>query len=124
MDKRGRECLRLVDCLLTYHALILRIPPVQDMLHHIVAVLVHEQRLDVGVELLQDWLGLLRGAVFEDALDHPTTVRMSREGEHLALECVNDELQATGLHGFDALLHHVVAVLIFDALKDGAVKLL
>ena len=94
------------------------------MLHHVVAVLVLDQGLDIGVELLQDGGGLLRGAVFEDTLDHTTAVRMSREGEHLALECVNDELQATGLHGLDALLHHVVAVLIFDALKDGALKLL
>ena len=124
MDKRGRGCFRLDDCLLTYHALILGIPPVQDVLHHIVAVLVHEQRLDVGVELLQDGLGLLRGAVLQDALDHPAAVRVGRECVHLTLECVNDELQATGLHRLDALLHHVVAVLIFDALEDGALKLL
>ena len=124
MDKRGRRSFRLDDCLLTYHALILGIPPVQDVLHHIVAVLVHEQRLDVGVELLQDGLGLLRGAVLQDALDNPTAVGVSRECVHLTLECVNDELQATGLHRLDALLHHVVAVLIFDALEDGALKLL
>lgn len=111
-------------CLLTYHALVLRFPPIQDMLHHVVAVLVLDQGLDVGVELLQDGGGLLRGAVLEDALNHPTAVRMSREVVHLALERVNDELQPAGLHSLDAFLHNVVPVLVLDALQNIAVKFL
>ena len=124
MDNRGCECRKLVACLLTYHALILGLSPVQDVLHHVVAVLVLDQGLDVAVELLQDGSGLLGGAVLEDALDHPTAVRMGREVVHLALERVYDELQPTWLHSLDALLHNVVPVLVLDALKNIAVKLL
>ena len=114
----------MVACLLTYHALILGLSPVQDVLHHVVAVLVLDQGLDVAVELLQDGSGLLGGAVLEDALDHPTAVRMGREVVHLTLERVYDELQSTWLHSLDALLHNVVPVLVLDALKNIAVKLL
>ena len=124
VDKRGREREKLVDRLLTYHALVLGFSPVQDMLHHVVAVLVLDQSLDVTVELLQDGGGLLGGAVLEDALDHPTAVRVSREVVHLALERVDDELQPTWLHRLDTLLHDVVPVLVLDALKNIAVKFL
>ena len=97
---------------------------VENMLDHVVAILVLDQGLDVAVELLQDGGGLLGGAVLENALDHATAVRMGGEVVHLALERVYDELQPTWLHSLDALLHNMVPVLVLDALKNIAVKLL
>lgn len=42
---------------------------------------------------------------------------------HLPLKGVDDELQGLRLHTLDALLHHVVPVLVFHALEDVAVQL-
>ena len=62
--------------LLTYLGLVLGLASVQDVLHHIVAVLVLYQSLDVSVQLLQDWRGLVARAVLQDPLDDPAAVGM------------------------------------------------
>ena len=94
------------------------------MLHHVVAVLVLDERLYVGVELLQHGRGLLGAAVLQDALDHAAAVRVGGQVVHLPRERVDDELEPAGLHRLDALLHHVVAVLVLDTLENIAVQLL
>ena len=43
---------------------------------------------------------------------------------HLPPEGLDDELETGGLHGLDALLHHVVTVLVLDTLENIAVKFL
>ena len=57
----------------------------KDMLDDVVAVLVLEQGLNVGQELIQDGGGLLQGAVLQDSLDDPAAVGVSREGEDLKM---------------------------------------
>lgn len=42
---------------------------------------------------------------------------------YLPLKCINDKLQGLRLHALDALLHHVVTVLVFHTLQDMAVQL-
>ena len=49
------------------------------MLDDIVAVLVLEQGLDVGEELVQDGGRLLQAAVLQDSLDDPAAVGMRGE---------------------------------------------
>ena len=61
------------------------------MLDDIVAVLVLEQGLDVGEELVQDGGRLLQAAVLQDSLDDPAAVGMRGEWEYLETE-QNDEL--------------------------------
>ena len=41
----------------------------------------------------------------------------------MSSEGVNDELEKPGVHALDALLDHVVAVLVLDALEDVALEL-
>ena len=43
---------------------------------------------------------------------------------YLAPECLNNELEARRLHSFNALLNHVVAILIFHAFQNISVKFL
>lgn len=42
---------------------------------------------------------------------------------YLPLKCINDKLQGLRLHALDALLHHVVTVLVFHTLQDMAIQL-
>lgn len=42
---------------------------------------------------------------------------------HLSLESINDELESMGLHTLDALLYHMVPVLILYTLQHVAVQL-
>uniref|UniRef100_A0A182ME58 WASH complex subunit 7 central domain-containing protein n=1 Tax=Anopheles culicifacies TaxID=139723 RepID=A0A182ME58_9DIPT len=72
--------------------------------------------LGVGVQFRQYRCGLLRCAVFQYPLDHPTSVRMCTERVHLITECVDDKLQRARIDALDALLYHVVTVLILHAL--------
>lgn len=51
------------------------------------------------------------------------SVSEQREGAHLSLKGLDDEVQRVGLDAFDALLHHVVAVLVLYALQHVAVQL-
>ena len=42
----------------------------------------------------------------------------------LALECINDEIDVHWVNTFDTLLHHVVAILIFNTLLNMSIQLL
>ena len=110
--------------LLTYLGLVLRLASVQDVLHDVVAVLVLYESLDVSVQLLQDWRGLVARAVLQDPLDDPAAVGVGGQVVHLASEGVNDELESAGLYSLDTLLDHVVTILVFDTLQHVPVKFL
>ena len=43
---------------------------------------------------------------------------------YLPPECLNNELEAGGFHSFNALLDHMVAILVFHTLQNIAIKLL
>lgn len=66
-------------------------------------------------------------AVFKDPLDHSAAIGMNAEradGVLLLLNCGNDELYLLVRHLLDALLDHMVSILVEDAVKDGVAKLL
>ena len=94
------------------------------MLHYVVAVLVLYESLDVSVQLLQDWRGLVARAVLQDPLDDPAAVWVGGQVVHLPSEGVNDELESAGLYSLDTLLDHVVTILVFDTLQHVPVKFL
>ena len=48
----------------------------ENVLNDIVAVLVLEELISVGMEFLQDWTSLIGQAVLKDPLDDSTTIRM------------------------------------------------
>ena len=110
--------------LLTYLGLVLRLASVQDVLHYVVAVLVLYESLDVSVQLLQDWRGLVARAVLQDPLDDPAAVGMGGEVVDLTSEGVNNELEPGGFHRLDTFLNHVVSVLVFHTLENIAVQFL
>lgn len=63
--------------------LIFWLPVFKDVLHNVVSILVFDQLLSLGMKFVQNPGSLLGGAVFENALDNATTIRMSREGVDL-----------------------------------------
>lgn len=93
----------------------------QDMLDYIISILILHELLRVLVKLLQDREGLVGETVFQDPLDHPTAIWVRRQSKHLPLECIDDELQRLGLYTFNALLNHMVAILVFHTLQDMAI---
>ena len=94
------------------------------MLNHVVAILVLNQSLDVCVQLLQDGVGLLGVAVLQDTLDYSAPIRMCGEIEHLALECIDNELKTTGLNSFNTLLDDVITILVLDTLQHITIEFL
>mmetsp|Transcript_27113 Transcript_27113/g.66501 ORF Transcript_27113/g.66501 Transcript_27113/m.66501 type:complete len:223 (-) Transcript_27113:664-1332(-) len=94
----------------------------QHVLHHIVAVLILGQSTRLAQDLVHDAGALLVvGAVLQHPLDDAAAVGVRGQGEHVAVEGGDDELDAGRGHTFDALLDHVVAVLILHAAQHVAV---
>lgn len=56
--------------------------------------------------------------VFQNTLYHSAAIRMRAQLVNLASESVNDKIEMLGGNTFDYFLYNVVAVLIFDTLKD------
>ncbi len=88
-----------------------------DVLGHVIAVLIDDQRRRACVQFVQD--GRPRGffAVLQHALNDPTAVRVHGQAVHLTRERVDDELDVHRRHPLDGLLDHMVPVLIFDAFE-------
>jgi hypothetical protein len=63
-------------------------------------------------------------AVLQYSLNYPAAIRMSSKNVDLASESLDDELDMFRGNSLDGFLHDVVAILIFDALKDICLKLL
>ena len=66
---------------------------------------------------------LALAAVLKDPLNHPATVRVGGEGEHLPVEGINDKLNLLRGDPLDALLDDMIAILVLDAAEDVAVEL-
>lgn len=60
--------------------------------------------------------------MLQNPLNHSAAIRMRGQSKHLPLKRIDDELQRLGLHTFDALLHHVIAILVFHTLEDVAIQ--
>lgn len=108
--------------------LVLGVPSLlQDMLNNIVSELVIRQVVEVLEDRLQDRLGLLVLAVLQDALDHTAAVGVHAELAYsLSLFSDSADNEVDSLIGklLDALLDHMVPVLVIDAVQHGVLKLL
>lgn len=89
-----------------------------DMLCHIVTVLVHDQVGCASVKLLQDGGPGRLDAMLQHALYDPTAICVFRELAHLSSESIDDELDMHGWYPFNCFLYDVVAVLILDTSHD------
>ena len=87
------------------------------VLRDVVAVFVEDQGRAGGEELVEDPPLSALATVFEHALDDAAAVGVRRENVNLSGEGVDDELDVLQRNPFDRLLHHVIAVLVFDTLQ-------
>ena len=95
----------------------------EHVLHHVVAVLVRDERLGAGVQVGEHVGAHGVRAVLEHALHDAAAVGVRGQVLHLVRERVDDELDVLEGDALDGLLDDVVAVLVFDALLHVAVKL-
>lgn len=61
--------------------------------------------------------------MLENSLHHAASVGVGSQREDLIVERIHDEAQTLGWHTFDALLHHMIAILVFDALQQVLLEL-
>ena len=66
-----------------HQGFVLHLPMLQDMLYHVVAVLVLHQALRVLKQLVENWPRLLTRAVLKYPLDDATAIRVCWKREHL-----------------------------------------
>lgn len=92
------------------------------MLNDIISVLVLDKIFGVRVQFSKNWCSLFGRTMLKNALDNAASIWMCTEGVNLARECADYELQCTRLNAFNAFLHNVVAVLIFDAFEHVAIQ--
>lgn len=92
------------------------------VLDNVITILILNELISSSVQLLKDTLSLFRGAMLENTLDHSTSVGVGAQGVDLPCECADHKLQSPRFDALDALLHHVVPVLIFDALQNVSVQ--
>eukprot|EP00906_Rhabdomonas_costata_P008951 RCo012690 len=97
----------------------------QHVLHHVVSVLVPHQGVDILQDLIQnggDHLVVVL-AVLQDALDDAAPVCVHGEVLDVPREAVDDERDVLWGDPLDALLDHVVAVLVQHTPQNVAVQL-
>ena len=94
-----------------------------DMLCHVVAVLVYDECVRAGVKFLEDGSLCLALAVLKHPLDDSTAIRMGRQAMNLTSEGIDDELDMLRWNSLDGFLNYVVAILVLDAFQDVHVEL-
>ena len=102
--------------------LVFRVAMLQHMLYDIVSILILNQSLRVLVQLVEYGPRLFGYAVLEYALDDATPVRMRGQVVHLLQHVAHNEIYGLRFAALDALLDHVVAILVFDAFHDVALE--
>lgn len=110
--------------ILRINAFLLVCEECRAYLDDVVSVLVPEEGFGTLMKLSKNGCGLFDSTVLEDALDDPTAVRMCRYGMHVSPESVYHELEVFWGHALDALLYHMVAILVLNKLQHRAVEFL
>ena len=67
---------------------------------------------------------LLLPAVLKDTLQHPARVAVRRQRKHMTPERRRDKVNRIRVEALNDLLHHVICVLVLDALHNVAIQLL
>lgn len=103
---------------------VLGFPLLDDMLCHVVSVLVSDEHLGAAVQLLHHCFLVGFGPVLESPLDNSATVLVGSELANTVFEAVHDEIDVLPGNQGDDLLDDVVSVLLLDDLQDIRLQLL
>ena len=88
-----------------------------DMLSHIVAILIHNERRGTCMKFLEDSRSSRLFTVFEHPLNDSAAIGVSRQNLHLTSEGVDNELDVLSGYSFNGFLDYVVAILVLDAFQ-------
>ena len=95
-----------------------------DMLGHVVPVLVGDEFWTLGVKLRKYEPALGFFHLFEQSLDDAAAIRVYRQDTDIAPESLNNLLDVVHRDSVNNLLDDVIAVLILDSLEHILFKLL
>lgn len=95
-----------------------------DMLRHIVAVLVHDQHLGAAVQLLHDGLLVCLVPMLKSTLDHTAPIRMRRQLADTSPEAIENETNVLPRHCLNDLLDDVVSVLVLHDCENLGLEFL
>merc|ERR1711871_1434141 len=99
---------------------VLHSPSLQDVLNDVVTELIFAQLKHGTEHLFQDGCGLLWRAILQNALQHTTPILIGGQLRCLAIEGLHDEVDHSSVQLLNGLLHHMIAILVFDALQHHA----
>lgn len=86
----------LATDLVDHHRLVDGATTFEDMLDHIVAVLILHQLPCAAMEFFEEGAGLDIRTVFKHPLDHTAAIGVGGEVVHLTMEGIDDELNMDG----------------------------
>ena len=89
-----------------------------DVLHHIVTVLVDDQRRSWGVDFLKHCRASVLLAILQHALYDPAAILVGRQFLNVTSEGVDDELDMFSGYSLESFLDHMVPILILDTFED------
>jgi hypothetical protein len=125
MQDGDRDVLRKLEKLrghqVDYLSTVLRLAMFNDMLGHVIPVLILDQQICAHVQLLQyRSLGAFV-AMLQHTLDNTAAIRVCRKGVHLAIKSLDDELNVLSRNPLNGLLNNMVAILVLYTLKDVSI---
>lgn len=93
-----------------------------NVLHHVVAVLVDNQRRSRGVDFLEHRSASMLLTILQHALYDPTAILVGRQFLNVTSEGVDNELNMFGGYPLESFLNHMVSILILHALENAVLK--
>lgn len=118
-----RECKEIRQSEFNDCVAVLRLAVLNDMLSHVVSVLVREERSHDLVKLAHKDLLILPRSIFEHSLDDSASEGMLGILLNRLHQCRHDEIEMPSRNQLDGFLYNVIAILIFNDLDDLGLKL-
>ena len=93
-----------------------------DVLHHIIAVLIDDQGGCRGVYFLKYRPASVLLAILQHALNNPAAILVGRQLLNVTGERIDDKLDVFRRDSLESLLDHMISILILDAFENVVLK--
>jgi hypothetical protein len=79
--------------------------------------------VDFRQNLVNNGPGLLLSAVLKHSLNNSAAIGVHTQLNHVVIHWLQDEVEAVRGHLLNALLNHMISILVINAVKDGVFEL-
>ena len=100
----------------------LELAVLQNMLNHIVSKLILGKLVNLHKDLGNDWSSESVLCVLQNSLDYSAAICVVAEVASILNYWLEDEVNAVTWHFLNALLNHMVSILVIDAVQDGILQ--